>query len=93
MLTHLPIDIRRTQYKPIGKQLLIDYIRDTETEGGILIPETNSWYADVLAVADDCTEVKVNDRVLMSVYRGQNITFEDGTYTIVDEKDALGVVE
>ena len=92
MITHLPMDIASTQYRPLSGHMLIDYERSTETDGGILTPEMNDWYAKVLAVCDG-SDVLVGERIFVDEFRGVNLTFVDGTYTIIKRSDVLAVLD
>jgi co-chaperonin GroES (HSP10) len=85
--------IKSSQFNPLFSQMLIRYDRDTESEGGIKYakPET-TWYGTVIRVGPDCT-VGCGDRIFMSKYRGENLTMEDGEFTLVDQKDALAVID
>ena len=85
-----PMAISSKDFKPLGDQFLGQYEMETESEGGILMPEQDTWWAKVFCVGSDCT-VKIGEKVLMSEYRGDNIDFADGKCTILSEKDALCV--
>ncbi len=87
------IDCTVAKFTPLAAQLLIKYERDKESDGGILYAnEENTWWADVIRVGPDAT-VSAGDRVFMSLYRGENVSFLDGDFAIVEEKDALLVEE
>ncbi len=83
-----PLKFKSKYFSPFGSQFLGKYIMETESAGGILMPEQDTWWARVVRVGPDCT-VKVGEKVLMSKYRGDNINFADGQFTILDEADAL----
>ncbi len=80
--------ISSKEFTPLGSQFLGQYEMETESEGGILMPEQDTWWAKVVRVGPDCA-IKVGEKVLMSKYRGDNIDFEDGKFTVFSEKDAL----
>ena len=82
------MEISSKDFKPLGDQFLGQYIMETESGGGILMPEQDTWWAKVIRVGLDCT-VKIGEKVLMNKYRGDNIDFADGAFTILSEKDAL----
>jgi len=86
-----PLDVVSSQFKPLGSQFLGKYDEREASDGGILYgtPE-NTWWADVISVGPDCT-IKPGSRVMMDQYRGENINFADGGFTILNEKDALCV--
>ncbi len=85
-----PLLISSKDFRPIGSQFLSKYIMQTESEGGILMPEQDTWWANVICTGPDCT-IKAGEKVLMNKYRGNNIDFADGEFTILSEKDALCV--
>lgn len=83
-----PLDIKSSEFSPIGSQFLGKYIVETESAGGILMPEQDTWWAEVIRIGPDCT-VAVGEKVLMQQYQGENIDLSDGQYTIFDESFAL----
>ena len=83
-----PLQIKSTDFQPLGSQFLGRYIMETESEGGILMPEQDTWWARVVRVGPDCT-VEVGEKVLMTKYRGDNVDLADGKFTIFNETDAL----
>ncbi len=83
-----PMEISSKDFTPLGSQFLGMYIMETESGGGILMPEQDTWWAEVVCVGPDCT-IKVGEKVLMNKYRGENIDFKDGKFTILSEADAL----
>ena len=86
-----PIDALSTDFKPLGSQFLGQYDERTESDGGILYAAPdNTWWAKAIAVGPLC-EIKVGEMVLMEQYRGENINFADGSFTILNERDALAV--
>lgn len=88
-----PLGILSKEFKPLGSQFLAVYDEETESEGGIIYAVAeNTWWATVVVSGPDCTVV-CGDSVLMSKYRGENISMSDGKFTILDEKDALAVQE
>ena len=88
-----PLDVCSIEFKPLGSQFLGRYDERTESDGGILyaVPD-NTWWADVIVAGPDCT-VKAGERVLMDKYRGENINFSDGQFTILNERDGLAAME
>ncbi len=83
-----PLSISSKDFKPLGSQFLGRYIMETESAGGILMPEQDTWWAEVVCVGPDCTIVP-GEKALMKQYRGENINFKDGSFTIFNETDAL----
>jgi chaperonin GroES len=78
---------------------------EEEVRGGIIIPDTakeKPMEAKVIAVgpgklteAGERTpmEVKVDDRILVGKYSGQDIKIEDEEYVILREDEVLAVLE
>lgn len=84
-----PLKIKSRQFRPLGSQFLGKYDERTESDGGILFTTPdNTWWAEVIVAGPDC-EVRPGERVLMAQYRGENINFLDGEFTILQEKDGL----
>lgn len=85
--------MKSNQFTPLDAQMLIKYDKRDRSEGGILfVKPENTWEADVIRAGAGC-EVKVGERVMMSLYRGENLKFEDGSFTVVNERDAMAVLE
>ena len=85
------LGVPSSKFTPLGTQMLIRYEEKTESDGGILYstPE-NTWWADVIRVGPGCS-VDIGERVLMQSYRGENVDFSDGSFTIVNEREAMAV--
>jgi co-chaperonin GroES (HSP10) len=86
------LKISSKEFTPLPGQVLIEYDRDTESEGGIKYarPET-TWYGTVLRTGSD--GVKEGERVFVSQFRGENIMFSDGEFTMIQYTDILAVIE
>jgi chaperonin GroES len=87
--------------KPLGERVLTKRIEeDEQIRGGIIIPDSakeKSQEAEVVALgtgkADDKPfHVKVGDKVLLPTYGGSQVKIDGVEYTLIDEKDILGVV-
>ena len=88
-----PLEVPSTSFIPLGSQFLGKYDERKESDGGIVYAKAeNTWWAEVVTVGPDCS-FEARDRVLMSQYRGENINFSDGEFTILNETDALMVME
>ena len=91
---------------PIGTRLLVKRMKEDQTEGGIILPETGKDHAligEVIAVGECvCGTINIGDMVLFGRYSGQGIErnlplhssmskeFED-VYLMVDE-DIIAIV-
>ncbi|MFT4552107.1 MAG: chaperonin GroES [Chlamydiales bacterium] len=95
-----------TKIQPLGKRVLIQRLEAEETlKGGIILPDTakkKQELAKVVALGtgkktkDGKTlpfPVKVNDRVLIEKYSGQEVSFEDEDFVIISSDDIVAVVE
>ena len=88
-----PHKIPSKSFVPLSDQMLVKYIMETESDGGIIYgKEQDTWMADVIRVGPDC-KVPAGCRVLMEAYRGDNINLSDGEFTVVSESNALAEVE
>lgn len=95
-----------TKIQPLGDRVLIQRLEAEETlKGGIILPDTakkKQELAKVVALGtgkktkDGKTlpfPVKVNDRVLIEKYSGQEVSFEDEDFVIIRSDDIVAVVE
>lgn len=87
--------------KPLGERVLTKRIEeDEQIRGGIIIPDSakeKSQEAEVVALGtgkedDQPFHVKVGDKVLLPTYGGSQVKINGVEYTLIDEKDILGVV-
>jgi chaperonin GroES len=61
---------------------------DTETEGGLLIPDVArrpSVEAEVVSVGPQAAELKVGDIVMVDLWKGTQFTYDGKSYWMVDE--------
>lgn len=79
------------KYKPLGRNVQIK-IREKRTSGGIILHDaTPDPIADVIAVGDEVTKVKVGDIVCFDKFAGMAL---DTKYDrILDEGAILAIVE
>ena len=90
--------------KPLGDRVVIKRLEPEEkTKSGIVLPnqaKEQPQMAEVLAVGPGGTvdgkeikmEVAVGDVVIFSKYAGTEIKLDGTEYTIVSQKDILGIV-
>lgn len=65
----------------------------TKTEGGIHLPEAEvQRQATVLAVGANVKAVKPGDQVIYRPYAGEQVTYKDEKYLIVQEKELRAIV-
>ena len=85
--------------RPIGDRLVLKSIKKEEkTSSGILMPDSaveKPVYAEVVAISSEIKDknIKVNDKVVYSKYKGTSIKDEDEEYILIDLEDVLGVIE
>jgi chaperonin GroES len=83
---------------PLGKRLIVlaDSAVET-TASGIIIPPTAQEVpltGTVVAVADDCEDVAVDDKIMWPKYgAGQELTIEGVELMLIREPDVLAVIE
>ena len=94
------------ELKPLNDRVVVKRVdNDTQTKGGIIIPDTAAEKPDqgiVLAVGkgkkDDASayiplEIKVNDRVLFGKYSGSQIKHKGDDLLVLKEDDIFAVIE
>ena len=93
--------------KPLGDRVLVEIVEEAEqkTAGGLYVPDTakeKSQRGKVVAVGtgkmlDNGTrvavEVTVGDIVYFAKYGGNEVQLEGKNYSILSERDILGVLE
>lgn len=85
--------------RPIGERLVLKAIKKEEkTSSGILMPDSaieKPEYAEVVAIAKEIEDknIKINDKVVYTKYKGTFIKDGDEEYILIDFEDILGVIE
>lgn len=85
--------------RPIGERLVLKAIKKEEkTSSGILMPDSaieKPEYAEVVAIAKEIEDknIKINDKVVYTKYKGTSIKDGDEEYILIDFEDILGVIE
>jgi chaperonin GroES len=86
--------------EPLGARVLILPIEgETQTPGGILLPETAKEKPQqglIEAVGSEeemVTDLKVGDRVLFPKYTGTEIKYDGKTYLLMNEDDVLARIK
>ncbi|MCY3974506.1 MAG: co-chaperone GroES [Simkaniaceae bacterium] len=91
--------------KPLGKRILVKRVDSSESEGGILLPDSareKPRRGTVVAVGPgetkkdgsfSSTELSVGDEVFFVPYAGAEVHVdEEGEYLMMSEEDVLAVV-
>jgi chaperonin GroES len=85
--------------KPLGDRILVKIEEaETQTKGGIVIPQTaqeKTQQGKVVAVGDDkdVITVKNGQTVMYDKYAGTNVTINDKDHLILKMSDILAVIE
>jgi len=91
---------KKTGIEPLGARVLILPLEgETQTPGGILLPETakekpQQGIIEAVGSEDEMnTDLKIGDRVLFPKYTGTEIKFEGETYLLMNEDDVLARIK
>ena len=84
--------------RPLGKLVLVKKVAVTEsvTAGGVILPQTHAVKAakaEVIAVGPEVTKVEVDDVVLLSLFRGDDVEYEQETFTLITKDDLLATID
>ncbi|MCL5028358.1 MAG: co-chaperone GroES [Bacteroidetes bacterium] len=86
--------------KPMDDRLVLELLEEeTRTKSGLYIPDTakeKPIMGKVIAVGTDedlREKIKAGDKVLFAKYGGEEISFDDKSYKIVQRSDVLAVIE
>lgn len=95
----------KLKIKPLGARVVLKREETETVQGGIILPsasQTKQEVAVVVALGPGSKDdkgalipmpVKLNDRVLIEKYTGQEVTFEDEEYIVVKADDIIAVIE
>lgn len=81
--------------QPLGARVLVQPVeQETQTQSGILLPETAKEKPQtglVVAIGDEEDEIKVdvNDRVLFPKYSGTEFKYDGTEYLLLEMSDIL----
>ena len=84
--------------RPLCDYVVIKPLEAEETtKSGIIIPDTadkeKPQQGKIVAVAEDNTEVKIDDTVIYGRYSGEDVKLDGEEYKIVEMKSIRAVVE
>jgi chaperonin GroES len=92
--------------RPLNDRILVERVpENTETKGGIIIPDTakeKPVEGTVVAIGNGrmgdngkliAMDVKVDDRVLFSKYGGTDVKIDGKDYLILRQDDVFGIIE
>lgn len=83
---------------PLFDKILIKRPEEfSETDGGIIIPETareKAMNGEVISTGPDVKQVNPGQTIMFAKYAGIDITFDDDNqYLIISEQDVLGIMK
>lgn len=78
--------------KPLDKNVLVR-VQETKTIQGIYIPQSNKNRYEVVNVGKNVDEVKVGNTVIVNKSNMCEVSDNNQTYFLVNEKDIIGIVE
>lgn len=78
--------------KPLDKNVLVR-VQETKTIQGIYIPQSNKNRYEVVSVGKNVDEVKVGNTVIVNKSNMCEVSDDNQTYFLVNEKDIIGIVE
>ncbi len=88
----------KINFQPLNKLVLVEPKEVVnKTAGGIIIPDNaekqKPTTATVLAVGEKVSTVKVGDNVVFTAYSGNEIELDGNKYTVLEQKEILGVIK
>lgn len=83
--------------KPLGKRLVLKTIKKEEkTSSGIILTDKEvekPVFAQVVEISKDIDDIKIDDKVIYTKYKGTTVKDEDDEYIVVDYEDVLAIIE
>lgn len=83
--------------KPIRKNIVVELLeKEKVTEAGIILTSADSAEVSkgvVLAIGDECEDIKVGDTILPNWQKARPTKFEGTDFYIVNENDVVLVFE
>ncbi|WP_067139320.1 hypothetical protein [Oceanivirga salmonicida] len=80
--------------KPLGERILVSVIEEVnKTKSGIILKDSSTksdiHIAKVVEVSDEINNIKVNDKVYFSKFKGEILKIDENEYIILELKDIL----
>jgi co-chaperonin GroES (HSP10) len=91
--------VPQKRFIPVGDRVALHVYKQTETEGGVLIPDNaktdyQTPRCRVIAVGPDVKQVKEGDTVLVyGDVAARKVYWKDEEWVVCHEKDLAGVVQ
>lgn len=85
-------------FQPLGKRVLVKAQEEAKkTATGIIIPDSASkekpQKGEVVAVSNECDELKVGQTVIFAKYSGSEVILDDEKYLVLSCEDILGYLK
>lgn len=84
-------------FTPIKDRVLVRMdARETETKGGIVLPEfsqTTATWGDVVAVGNKCNDCTVGSRVMVESHLGTHVIVKGVDYILIEESKIKAIEE
>lgn len=78
--------------QPLGKRVLIEPIDNEEKKTILIVKEEPKLLFKVIAVGDEVTKVKPDDKIILQYFNKITIPFLGIDHNLCDEADILGKV-
>lgn len=84
-------------FQPLGERVLVKAVtEEKKTASGIIIPDNAKEKpnkAEVVAVSDEITNIKIGDTVVFGKYAGTELSVDGIGYIVLEKKDILGIIK
>lgn len=86
--------MKKTNLQPLGKNLIVQQREaETKTASGLIVGSPDKPNeGTVLSVGDEITIIKEGDRVMFSVYGGQELKYNKESFLMLKEHDILAII-
>ncbi len=83
-------------FQPLGNRVLVKRVEEaTTTMSGIIIPDNakeKPSRGEVVAVSKEVEILTKGDQVLFGKYAGNEVSFDDTVYIVLDVDDVFGII-
>lgn len=84
-------------FQPLGERVLVKaVVEEKKTASGIIIPDNAKEKpnkAEVVAVSDEITTIKIGDTVVFGKYAGTELSVDGVAYLVLEKKDVVGILK
>lgn len=78
--------------KPLNKNVAAKKWKEEPRSGALILKESPQWIFDVVAIADDVTDVAVGDRILIEAFRAVEIEVEGETLYLIPKERIVAIL-